>query len=276
MKKSAWIIAIIALTISACTSQKHATSYVDDDVYNSSAQPAQTVTTPSPSANQGAQVVTSPDKASAQKPVSSTFEDDYNDYSYSNRINRFSNKDTTIGYFNDPNAGSASVGNQGANDANVNIYLGYSSGYDSFYGPSYSFGMGWGYPYSNWGWDYGWGYPYYGGYYGWGFPYYYGGYSPWYDPWYNPCCYCYGYNDWYAPYNSTDYYYGSRKSLYRTDGGAAAPNERSAANYAGNASNTRNAINAGNASSRIEQGDVTPSPRTTQQSGQNIPASQEK
>ena len=102
MKKSAWIIAIITLPISACSTQKQATSYVNDDVYNSSRQEP-SPTTPNSSLNQGAQVVTSPDNTKAQKTGSSTFEDDYNDYSYSSRINRFNNKDTTIGYFNDSN-----------------------------------------------------------------------------------------------------------------------------------------------------------------------------
>ncbi len=185
MKTSAWIIAFIALTISACTSQKHATSYVNDDVYNSSTQTSQTPSAPAPATTQGVQVITSPDKAKTQKPASSTLEEDYNDYSYSTRINRFSNKDTTVGYFDNSLSGSSAGVNQGSNDPDVNVYLGYGSGYGGYYAPSFSFGMG--YPYG--GWDYGWGYPYYGGYYGygWGYPYY-----GWYDPWYSPCCYCYG------------------------------------------------------------------------------------
>ena len=51
MKTVTWIIAIITLTISACTSQKQATSYVNDDVYNSSPRPQKMTTTPAPSAN---------------------------------------------------------------------------------------------------------------------------------------------------------------------------------------------------------------------------------
>ena len=278
MKKSAWIIAIIALAMSACTSQKQATSYVNDDVYGSPTRYEQTATAPATATTQGAQVITAPDKAKVQKPASSTLEQDYSDYSYTNRINRFSNKDTTVGYFDDAYTQSTTTT---SSEPNVNIYLGAGTGYGGYYGSS--FGFGWGYPYSSWGMDYGWGYPYYGGYYGFGYPYYgYNSwYSPYYDPWYSPCCYCYGYNDYYPPYYNTNMYYGSRTSLYRTDGGML--NARSSAVNGNNAYNARNAGNAGNernaggAYTRTGQGDVTPSPRTTGQSSvRSTPANQEK
>ncbi|MDP1622103.1 MAG: hypothetical protein Q8M08_07160 [Bacteroidales bacterium] len=267
MKKSVWIIAIIALAISACTSQKSATSYVNDDVYNSSARNEPVVITPATPTDQGAKIITAPDNAKVQKPASSTLSDDNNDYSYSSRINRFSSKDTTVGYFDD--SYTSSGGNQGGNDPNVNIYLGYGSGYGGFYNPSYNYGYGWGYPYSSWGWDYGWGWPYSGSYYGWGYPYYYRGYNPWYNPWNYSCCYCYGYNDWYSPhyYNNSytnNNYYGSRKSLHRTDGGTGSYNARSTSTAAGNALN------------RSEKNNVTPSPRTSPPSPRTTPASQEK
>ena len=263
MKKSAWIIAMIALTISACTSQKQATSYVNDDVYNSS-RDEQVKVAPAATASQGAQVITSPDKAAVKKPASSTFESDYNDYSYSDRINRFSNKDTTVGYFAESNSGGYSTGSQGS-DPNVNIYLGSGGGYGGYYNPSFSYGMGWGYPYSSWGWDYGWGYPYYGGYYGWGYPYYYGGYSPWYYPYYNNCCYCYGYNEYYQSYSTPGNYYGSRQSLYRTDLGTGTPNSRNTV------------MPESNLSSRNTRGSITPSPRVTPDpTVRSRPANQEK
>lgn len=257
MKKSAWIIAIIALAISACTSQKHATTYVGDEVYNTSSEPVLVKTPVAPSQNQGAQVVTSPDLAKGQKPASSTFADDYNDYSYANRIDRFSSKDTTVGYFDKSYTGSATTGTQGGNNPNVNIYLGNDLGYGSYYAPSLSFGFG--YPYSVWGWDYGWGYPYYGGFYGYGlgYPYYYGGYYP--------CCYCNGYNDWYNPYyTSNSYYYGSRSSTYRTDGRSGAPSVRATQ------------ANGNSAYSRNERSTIVPSPRTAPPTARTTPVAQEK
>ena len=141
MKKSIWIIAIITLIISSCTSQKQATSYVNDDVYNSSSKQDQVLAAPSPTQTQGAQVITSPDNAAARKPASSTLEDDYNDYTYANRIERFSNKDTTVGYFKDSNSGFSSDGNQYGNDPNVNISFGIGAGYGNYYSPPYSYGM---------------------------------------------------------------------------------------------------------------------------------------
>jgi hypothetical protein len=269
MKKSAWIIALIAMTISACTSQKQATSYVNDDVYSSTPKQEKAMPTPGQTADQGSQVITSPDKTAAQNPGSSTFESDYNDYSYSSRINRFNNKDTTIGYFDEAYSGTASDANQGGSDPNVSISFGIGAGYGGYYGPSYSYGMGWGYPYSYWGWDYGWGYPYYGGYYGWGwgYPYYYGGYYPW----YNPCCYCYGYNEYY-PYYSTNTYYGSRRSLYSSDGGTGTLNSRSTSVAAGTSYNRIQQGNISPANSRTLQ----PSARTSQPSARSTPANQEK
>jgi len=226
MKTNAWIIALTALAIVSCNSQKKATTYVDDDVYLSSSPPAKVVVAPAPHpAAQGEQIVVSPDEAKAQKPASSTLEEDYNDYSYADRINRFNNKDTTVGYFEQSSSGSS--GSYGNNGPDVNLYFGAGYGYGGYYGPSYSFGMGWGYPY--WGWDYGWGYPY------WGYPYYgypYYGYYPWYDP----CFYCCGYYDYY-PYYSTGTYYGSRTTLARSSGGGSAPTVRSASDISSDAMN---------------------------------------
>jgi hypothetical protein len=278
MKKSVLIITIISLAISACTTQKQATSFVNDDVYNSSSKQEQQRPATTQQSNAGAQIITSPDNTTVQKPASSTFEDDYNDYSYSSRIDRFNSKDTTRGYFDDSYSGSSSKDNIGSNDPNVNVYLGVGAGFGGYYGSSISFGMGWGYPYSNWGWDYGWGYPYsgWGWNYGWGYPYY-GGYNTWYNPWYNPCCYCYGYNDWYyggyPPYYASNTYYGSRKSLYRTDGGENTLNSRNSANLSGGTvnSNSRNAVIPA-----YSRNSVDPSSRNIQPSGRSVAASKEQ
>jgi hypothetical protein len=233
MKKSVLLIAIISLAAVACSTQKQVSSAAGDDVYGSPNKSEQSVAGTTKPQTSGAQVITSPDNATVQKSNSSSFADDYNDYSYSSRINRFSSKDTTKGYFDDAYSEGSSYTNTGNDSPDVNVYLGYGAGYGGFYSPSFYMGSGWGYPYSGWGWDYGWGYPYYGwGYnygWGWGNPYH-----GWYDPWYNPCCYCYGYNDWYNDgyphYSNTGNYYGSRTSLYRTDGGRGSLNSRSSVN----------------------------------------------
>jgi len=254
MKKSAWIIAIISLLAVACTTQKQVTSAMNDDVYYSSGKSSQPVaSTVKPQAN-GAQVVSTPDNAKVQKSNSSSFADDYNDYSYSGRINRFNSKDTTKGYFDDTYTNGSTSSNGG--NGNVSLYLGLGAGYGGFY-------SGFGYPYSTWGMDYGWGYPYYGmgmGY-GCGFPYY-----GWYSPWYNPCYYCYGYNDGYYggyPIYASNNYYGSRRSNYRTDGGNKAPNSRTASNPA-----NANAAPSGRVTSSNARTAATPSRNV-------VPASQE-
>jgi len=275
MKNLFWISALITLALSACTSQKQATSYVNDDVYISSSKPKNSV--PSTSSNQqGAQVVTTPDKSTAKKPASSTFEDDYNDYSYSSRIDRFNSKDTTKGYFDQSYTGGDNS-DQSSGGSNVSIYLGAGFG-GGFYGPSFYYGMGWGSPYSYWGYGYGygWGYPYYG-YYD---PWYYPWYRPWYNPWYYPCCYCYGYNDYYTPYYSTNTYYGSRKSLYRADGGSTSPNARDASGGSANTMNRSGSQAVAPTYSRsLNQPSArttTPSERSTVQTPQSTPVSQEK
>ena len=144
MKKSAYFIAIISLATVACTSQKMATTAVNDDVYSSSRRHEQPVAKTTQPPVSGAQVVTSPDNAKPQKPASSSFADDYNDYSYAGRINRFNSKDTTKGYFDDSYSGTSSTG--GGNDPNVNISFGFGTGFGG-YGSSMYFGSGWGYPY---------------------------------------------------------------------------------------------------------------------------------
>jgi hypothetical protein len=274
MKKTTWFLALIGLIFSSCTTQKQATTYATDDVYGTPVPAVSAQVSGTQPTEKGTQVITSPDKTSVSKPGSSTFEDDYNDYSYSNRIQKFNSSDTTKGYFDDSNSSSAQSGGSGS-EPNVNVYLGFGAGYGGYYGSS--FGFSYGYPYSSWGWDYGWGYPYYGWgypYYGWGYPYY------GYNPWYNPCCYCYGYYDGYyneyPPYAASGTYYGPRETLYRSDNGNSTLNTRNAQPMNNNslAPNDRSQSTAplytrSDKSTNSNVGSVQPSQRST-------PVSQEK
>jgi len=124
MKKSVLLIAIISLAAVACSTQKRVTSAAGDDVYGSPKRSEQSVAGTAKPQTSGAQVITSPDNATVQKSNSSSFADDYNDYSYSSRINRFSSKDTTKGYFDDAYSEGSSYTNTGDNSPDVNVYLG--------------------------------------------------------------------------------------------------------------------------------------------------------
>jgi len=266
MKKSAWFFALISICIGACTTQKQATSYANDEVYSTPVSPGLSQEVTSQPNVKGTQVITAPDNASVSKPGSSTFADDYNDYSYSSRIQKFNSTDTTKGYFDDSYNSSTGQSGGTGNDPNVNVYLGFGAGFGGYYGSSFGFGIG--YPYSSWGWDYGWWNPY--ATWGWGYPYY------GYNPWYNPCCYCYGYNDWYyggyPPYYATNTYYGSRQTLYRSDIGNNNLNARSTNDFNNSnlSPNNRNPISpAYTRSDKSVSGKVQPAARTT-------PAAQEK
>ena len=215
MKTTLWLPVIAAAVLSACSTQKQATSYVNDDVYSAPASTVQPKTTPAVTGTAtpavgGAQQVTAPDGIKTQKPASSAsgFEQDYNDYTYSSRMKRFNSTDTTKGYFDETYSGSSSDNSSGGPNVTFSLGIGAGFGYP-----------GWGYP----------GYGYYG--YGWGYPYY-SWYYPWYDPWYSwyypyypyyggcYCCYGYGYGyDYYPPYAyTTGSYYGSRNTLGSSDG----------------------------------------------------------
>lgn len=266
MKKSILSIVIISLAISACTTQKLASSYENDDVYSRSSSLANTPIRYSQSSVSGAQVITTPDSVVRVKSGSSTFADDYNDYSYSSRLNRFNSSDTTKGYFDKSYAGDASLGNT---DPNVNLYFGVGSGFGNYWGPSYSFGMGWGYPSYGWGYDWGWGY---------GYPYY-GWYNPWYYPYsyYYPygCCYCYNpwYNEGYPPYYITDSYYGSRKSLTTSDGGTGLRNDRGSSQNSSAYANLNQRTTGTPPNSRSTE--PAPGTRITGQSGtRSVPSNQ--
>ncbi len=211
---------MIALVLGACTSQRQATTYVNDDVYNDGPRKTTAVNAPSQSGG-GAQVITAPDQAQVQSPPSAT-QEDLNDYSYANRIKRFNSTDTTKGYFDDSYNGGSTAENNAGSGPDVNFYMGYGG----YFGPSFSYS--WGYP-SSYLWDsyWGWGYPYYYRPYSWYSSWYNPWYSPWYDPWYSPwndpwychtCCSSYG-EPW--AYNHGSTYYGTRRSLFRTDGGGS-------------------------------------------------------
>jgi len=225
MKKSILGVVVLSLAISACTTQKLTSSLDNDDVYASSAIPGKATQYSTQTSYTGEQAITSPDSATWAKSSASAFSDDYNDYSYSSRINRFSSSDTTKGYFDESYTGVANdVASENENPS-VNLYFGVGAGYGGFYGSSYSYGFGWGYPYYGWGFDWGWGYPYYS----WNYP--------WYSPWYYPygCCCCYNpwYYEGYYPYYPTNTYYGPRNSLSSYDGTSIRNDRVSSQNMAG-------------------------------------------
>ncbi|MCK9204138.1 MAG: hypothetical protein M0P58_06845 [Bacteroidales bacterium] len=267
MKKSFLSIVFISLIIGACTTQKLASSYSNDDVYSASSGATYTPQKHSTPPVSGAQVITTPDSATGVKAGSSTFADDYNDYSYSSRINRFNNNDTTKGYFDETYTGNTTYSGSGSSDPNVNFSLGF--GFGNYWGPSMSFGMGWGYPYSNWGYPYyGWGYDW-----GWGYPYY-GWYNPWYySPYYYPygCCYCPypWYNENYPPYATTGSYYGSRRTLTSNDQGTTIRNDRVSTIPTGGTATINDRVTGSPANPRITgttsrgQVAIQPSTRTT-------------
>jgi hypothetical protein len=229
MKTNVWILVFVGLVLGACSTQKMTTAYVNDEVYGTPDQGATIKDLKMTSSSaKGTSVITAPDQQTAVKPASSTWQDDYSDYSYASRIDRFNSSDTSRGYFDDRYTGGNSAGQ--SNSPNFNISLGFGAGY-GYFGPS--FGLGWGYPYGGWDFYMGWGYPYYGWgypYYPWGYPYY------WRYPMYCGIPYCCNtpYNDYYYGYGGTPIvyssgnYYGPRRTLHRTDGGSTPPNSRMA------------------------------------------------
>jgi hypothetical protein len=216
MKASAFFIIILVLILTGCKTQQTA-SNLNDDVYYQKSNASKPVTEGTIiTEDLSAPKNISTDSAASQKSGSSTFADDYNDYS--SRIKRFSHTDKDHGYFDEVYTNSDNYDTTGSNP-DVNIYLG-NGGY-SCWDPSISFGFGFGYGYGSYGYPYGWGwgYPYYGYYYPyydwygyWGWPYYYPGnyWTGYYDGYYNG--YWDGYYGYpYDPYGyTTDTYYGRR------------------------------------------------------------------
>jgi len=112
--------------------------------------------------------------------------DDYYDYDYAARIDRFHNSTGDFGYYDPVYTNSASSGC----GPNVSFNMG--------------FGYGWGYPYSSFSMGFGYGFPYY---------------SPWYDPWYYNPWYSpyYGYGGYWSGYNA-GYYNGYWNGYYAGGG----------------------------------------------------------
>lgn len=120
--------------------------------------------------------------------------DNYYDYAYSARINRFHSPFHHYGYYDDYYTNAYYYSNL-YDDWGTSIYFGYNwlTPYIGLHygGLGFGYGFGWGYPY----YGYGFGYPGYGYGYGWGYPYYgdyWGGYCS--NSWYG--------TGWY--YNSQD------------------------------------------------------------------------
>ena len=154
----------------------------------------------------------SPDYADSTTSYNEEFDSgDYYDYEYSSRLKRFHGSNPGFDYYDSYYTN---------NYYYDNCYCGGSSIYGGW-GPSISFGLGWGWGSMYYGWGYPyyypwyWGYPYYGWgypYYGWGYGsywngywngywdgYYGGGYYPGYPPYYNDW---YGYGSYYGPRGS--------------------------------------------------------------------------
>ncbi|MEI6574971.1 MAG: hypothetical protein WCO63_02210 [Bacteroidota bacterium] len=142
-----------------------------------------------------------------EKSYYGTFDpDNYYDYAYAARINRFQPSPVSNNYYYDYYTNSYYYSNN-YDDWGSSIYMGYnwlnpSFGFGFGYG-GLSIGFGWGYPSYGYGYPgYGYGYPGYS--YGYGFPYY--------GDYYGGCCGCWNPNSFY--YNSYDNntHYGPRGS----------------------------------------------------------------
>ena len=215
MKTKIFFIIVLAISLAGCKTQQKASLSANDDVYLSKNQQSKQITqNPSQTENLSVPRDVISDSSSSTKPGSSTFSEDYNDYSYAARINRFNHPVKESGYYDEIYSQTDKYDTviSSSSSPDVNIYMG--GGYDPFWGSSVSFGFGfgWGYPYYGWGYPYyGYYYPYYDWYYPWGYPYYYypgSYYCGYYDGYYN------GYWDGYYgyPYDPYPYksYYGRR------------------------------------------------------------------
>ncbi|MFH1160615.1 MAG: hypothetical protein V1733_06685 [bacterium] len=252
MKKAAFIILILGFILSGSFAQqnKNQDAVNSDDVYYSAStknkknkkdqQPESAPGTQqaSTSIDSSLTYITNPDSVSATLPKSATSYDDYNDYSYSARVKRFHNPNTDASYFDetytDPSNYDTTISG-GASSPDVSVYVG--AGVGSFWGPSSSFGIGWGC--DPWYWDYGWGYPYYPSWY-WNYSWWYNPFPFWaYSPYWSPYSYGYwngywngywdgyygypyGWNSWEYPY--VDTYYGRRRPI--TSPGGTGINQR--------------------------------------------------
>lgn len=217
MKKLIIFSAIIATFFFGCKSQQKATGYTYDDVYSTRSDHSKITEKPKIQNEDltGSHPVASPDSSSTLTSKSATANQDYSNNSYAARIKRFNGSKSGLDYNSEYYTGSNDSTSSGGSSPDVNVYFGNSWG-SSFWGPSLSFGLGYGwgdcgfcYPYS-WYSPYSWGYPYYSYY-----PYYYWDYPYWGG-------YGYGHHhggwDWNNGF-SRDYYYGQRRTLSAPDGG---------------------------------------------------------
>ncbi len=223
MKKLIIFSVIIATFLFGCKSQQKATSYSYDDVYSTRSDQSKITSKPKIQDEDlsGSHSIASPDSSSVLTSSSAASNEDYSNNSYAARINRFHSKNSGLNYNNQYYTGSSdsTSSTSGGSSPDVNIFFGNSWG-SSFWGPSFSFGLGYGwgdcgfcYPYS-WYSPYSWCYPY-----SWGYPYYGYGYYP-YSYWDYPYWGGYGYGDW-SWYNGNNRgsYYGPRRTLTPPDGG---------------------------------------------------------
>jgi hypothetical protein len=219
MKKLILFCVIISTFIFGCKTQQQSAGYTYDDVYSTKADHPKIA--PKPAIHNedltGAQTLVTSDSSSTLKSTSAKSNPDLSSDNYAARIKRFNDKNPGLNYNSEyyTTITDSTAAATGGSSPSVNLFLGSSWG-SPFYGPSLSFGFGYGgyygygYPYY---WDdpFFWGYPYYyyPSYYGYGYGYGYG------------CGYCYG-NDYYG-YGGyghhRDYYYGQRRALTPTDGG---------------------------------------------------------
>ena len=236
----------IAFLVSSCVSL-NSISY-NDDVYFD----------PNSNNETGAQVIKKKDKkdiVTDQEILDeyiangSFYNDNYEDYDYRDRLNRFHD--------------------------------------DNYYGDYYprnrfSMSFGFGYPYgSSWGISYGFGYPYYGygyPYYGYYDPFFY---DPWYDPffawhnpyyspWYRPHYGCYGYNYYGSGYHGYGYYISTNSGSY----GINKPTRRSGISTGG--SSRSNSGNSGRNVATRSEGRLPLEAKSTRESLTNAPAIKEK
>ena len=102
MKTSSLIIIIIAIFLAGCKTQQKASVSSNDDVYYSKSKSSeQAVKVTDVNADLSAPQNLASDSSSSGKSASSTFADDYNDYSYAARINRFSHPDNNRSYYDE-------------------------------------------------------------------------------------------------------------------------------------------------------------------------------
>ncbi len=248
MKKFRYIIPVILVAASSCTSQLYTGTVEDDLYYSPSDEPVVAVQTAAPAG-------TTDQYYDNMLAGDTLIADDYV---------------PTESYLSGTGADAAVVNNYYGASAAERIYL-FNDGfypYWDYYSP-FSFNMSFGYGF---GIGFGWGYPYYG--YGYGgyspyYPYYGYGYGGYYDPYWGygyGCCYpYYGYGG-YPPYYSSAYppYYNdgdinnvsrrggystSTRGSYTTTGDgrikSANPTESSYSRRTGSASAAASAATAG-------------------------------